>query len=422
MSKRIYENIGVVDMRSTTPESLEEVTALRNVATVIFSQRTAGLLSQLTIENAGPIVEVPEDALVVGADTSFDAAFFKASAPGRRFLVTGQLELADDVHAVLLETSAAEFYLAAGSQVRCAPAVASVFKAHARLLDGAVVARAAKEGAGSGEGQRDSGSEKGEPEVYKINGKDRINAAMLSSWTVPRTIVVNGSASVDENLPADLVDAKIVSVKVNGVLRVPEGQSALLAKIGKVNGKVFQVPSEFAMFEGDLLLDAATIASFRARGQRGIACSGNVRVAEGLEAEALAQTFDSIHVGGLFVCPARLKAEAAALLAPGVEKAFFHAHPLWFLEGNASLGPARFELTEGTVSLVVADTLEIEEVVAHTKLYARVAEFFNLGEVTCSFAQKDALLLRAAPGGTGAFTLAGRGESNVTRNLAYLRL
>ncbi|MEQ8169689.1 MAG: hypothetical protein ABRQ38_12430, partial [Candidatus Eremiobacterota bacterium] len=95
--KRIIKNVGVLDIRNASEESIKDILTIGNVGTIIYNSKTASILSKLNIVNLGSSIEVPDKCCIYTGQVYISHNMIQAHTSPVTMVVTGQLVFLSDV-------------------------------------------------------------------------------------------------------------------------------------------------------------------------------------------------------------------------------------------------------------------------------------------------------------------------------------
>lgn len=90
-----YENIGAMDCRKASQETLSQIASLRNVGVLILSEGQMNLLNHVDKDNIGTILTVSQEAhfTLQNGNLTLDQAFFESLPPDTHLLLNGDVTI-----------------------------------------------------------------------------------------------------------------------------------------------------------------------------------------------------------------------------------------------------------------------------------------------------------------------------------------
>lgn len=369
---RILSNIGVLDLRSASEESIAGISRVGNVGLVLYSQENAGLIARLNIGNLGASIEAPADAQVLTGQVTFSRDYFKNQATPLNLVVTGQLIVHPDVLAEEIEAGLGGLIIS--GQLICPEHLAGTIHSKIRHL---------------------SGQEITYTQCPRIAvGKVILDENYLKSLNDASELVAVGKLTLPQVLPNELLGEKIRRVQVIGKITChEENAQILLARMDEKSGvtKVETIPVGFELVEQPLNLDADLLEALPARK---LYCTSRVQVDRGVDSGALDNGLEALVAKDLVICPTALKSVIYRKCNILKTRVVSYEGELWLVEDEHTLLPSRFDNLKGKATLIVLGELTIAPDVDPKALGERLARVYNLGTITCTAEQMGAIEAR----------------------------
>lgn len=369
---RTLSNIGVLDLRSASEESVAGISRVGNVGLVLYSQENAGLVARLNIGNLGASIEAPADAQVLTGQVAFSRDYFKNQATPLNLVVTGQLIVHPDVPAEEIEAGLGGLIIS--GQLICPEHLAGTIHSKISHL---------------------SGQEITYTQCPRIAvGKVSLDENYLKSLDDASELVVIGKLTLPQVLPNELLGEKIQRIQVIGKITChEENVQILLARMDEKSGvtKVETIPTGFELVERPLILDADLLEALPARK---LYCASRVQVDRGVDAETLDNALEALVAKDLVICPMVLKNVIYRKCNMLETRVVLYEGELWLVEDEHTLLRSRFDHLEGKATLVVFGELTIAPDVDPQVLEERLAKVHNLGTITCTPEQMGAIEAR----------------------------
>jgi hypothetical protein len=97
------ENVGMLDLRTASPEEIGRLRHLKNVGTVLITPELRGALKDIVSENVGAFIEASaEERVLIGPVLDIDAAMLETMSDGQKLIVIGVLSFAADAPPALV--------------------------------------------------------------------------------------------------------------------------------------------------------------------------------------------------------------------------------------------------------------------------------------------------------------------------------
>ena len=371
---KVIGNVGVLDIRKATEESIADVSEIRNVGTVIYSPETAHLITSVKLRNVGASVEFPAgpNARVHNGQLVISRGYFEDQPTQVFLLVNGRLEVATDVPAGDIDKGLGG--LVVNGQLIYPESLAGPIQSKILQINGQEIAYP--------DGDR------------VVRGSLTLDEKYLRSLEDSSALVVIGALNVPEPLPNDLLEQKLEALHVKGRIRCfEENAETILRRFGDGpwHPDVKVIPSGFVLIDGRVVLDTD---SLQALPGRKLYCTRQLQLDNQLDPAVLDERLDALIVEGLLICPTSLKAVISRkcnLLE--TETAFYGGEP-WPVEDVLELAASRFDHLEGKASLLVFGVLTISPDIEPRVLADRLADVHNFGVINCTTEQMGAIQAR----------------------------
>ena len=370
--KKALGNVGVLDLRSATEESVAGISRVGNVGTMLYSRETAGLLVRLNVGHLGGSIEAPADAKVLSGQVEFTRDYFKNQPTPSNLVVVGQLLVHPDVPAEDIETGLGD--LIVSGQVIYPEHLASVIQSKIRHL---------------------TGQEKTYIQCPRIAvGELILDESYLRSLDDASELVVIGHLKLPQVLPNELLEQKVQRIQVLGEITChEENVQTILAcmddKLGST--EVTTIPVGFELVERPLNLDADLLEVLPARK---LYCTDRVQVDRAVDPTTLDNSLEALVAKELVICPAALKGVIARKCNVLETQMVFYEGELWLVEDERTLLSSRFDHLKGEATLVVLGEVTIASDVAPNVLGERLVRVHNLGTIRCTPEQMGVLQAR----------------------------
>ncbi|MCI0440392.1 MAG: hypothetical protein L0177_14855 [Chloroflexi bacterium] len=371
---RVIGDVGVLDLRKVTEETVGGIRSIGSVGVVFFSRETAPLVARLSIGDVGAMIEAPADAKMVNGQFTLTRESLKNLASPLHLVVNGQLIVAPDVELADVENNLGGIYLN-GLIVYPEP-LAGAVQSKIVTING-----------------RSSAYRLGERLVFAVR-RTTIDESYLRSLEDGTDLVIVGRGFLPKVVPDELLRQKIRTLQVYDRIRLhEENAQTVMALMGDSlrGARITVIPAGHALVDGPLTLDSAVLASLPSRA---LYCTDYVVIAADVEADALDASLDSIVAQRALICPASLKGVAARKCNLLETRAVFYEGELWLVENELELVPLRFEFMEGRATLVNMGELFIAPDVEPRVIAERLSKVHNFGEIRCTRPQMGAIQAR----------------------------
>jgi hypothetical protein len=369
--KNRFGNIGLLDLRSATAESIAELGAVENIGLVLVSPETAPLVVMIQAGNIGGTLEASAEAKLLAGQVTLGREFFKDMKAPIEIVIAGQLTIEGDVEPEQIEKFIGKISVA--GQLTYPQKLTGALNSIATCVSGQLLPYV---------------SEK----AKIINGRLRIDGPYLESLPNGSSIVVNGAVRVEKDIPLALLESKVSKLMVNGKLICSaENSATIYARLVGTPGKITEVPLGHELFERPLDLDNDMLSHLKSKK---IFCLNRVVIGDDVTPQALEQRIENIVFKEVVICRQNLRSSVMNLCDLQSTQIVPYEGELWLVDDEMTLNSSRFEFLEGKATIVVNGELRIDPKVEPKVLAANLAKVHNNGEIYCSESQLGALQAR----------------------------
>jgi len=371
---RSIGNIGVLDIRKATEETVASMGAVGNVGLILHSPETAHLVARMRAGNLGITVEVPPgfEMRTHNGNLVITHNYFEDETTPVFLLVNGRLEIARDVPPEQIASGLGG--LVVNGQLIYPESLAGALKSKIRQVNGEELSYP--------EGDR------------LVRGSLKMDQTYLRSLGDSSTLVVTGTLNMPEVLPNDLLEQKLRKLHVKGSVRCyAENAETILARLSDRhwNPHMKVIPSGFALIQRRVVLDHASLRSLPGRK---LYCTRRTQVDNELDPAILDESLEALICEGLLICPTALKEVISRKCNVLETKTAFYEGEPWIVDGVLELAASRFDYLEGKSSLFVFGVLTISPDVEPGVLADRLADVHNFGLINCAVEQMGAIQAR----------------------------
>ncbi len=365
-------NVGVLDLRTATEDSVAEIKSIGNVGMVVTSPETAHLLPRLNAGNIGSTIEAPADARLLSGQVIINRNYFKDQPAPLHLVVTGQIVVEPEVQAADIEQGLGALYVS--GQVFCPEHLSGAIQAKLRALQGQF-------------------------QVYDGSLRLVLGDLVLDEHTLPVLedgvqFAVVGQVRVPKVVDNELLARKLGKLHlIGGLLCHEENAQAILSRLEEKTGmaKKTIIPAGFELVGSSLVIDAANLGTLPGRR---LYCTKKVQLGADVEAQALDQAIENLVAKDLLLYPKALEETLARKSELASTQAVPYEGELWQVEDVTQLPASRFEYLEGKATLVVLGVLTIDPEVEPKILAERLFKVHNKGVIKCTKAQLGAIQAR----------------------------
>jgi len=370
--KKTISNVGTLDIRTASPETIAEIGKVGNVGMILYSPETAPLLARMNIGNMGMSVEASADAQMITGELEIDSDYIKNQPQPPELLVLGRLIIKPEVTAEEIENGLEKLVVC--GMVLCPEPLMGVVRAKLSDFEGKILPYSES--------------------MQFVKGKITLNQSYLEGLEDGSQLLVMGKIDAPEVLAKELLTRKIAGMHVMGKISCREENLATLRSLLDGKGeevKIDTIPAGFEPLEGHLLLDAFALGNLP--GNK-LYCTGVVQIGEDVESTALDQALEALQITNLLICPISLRKTMAGKCDVLKTKTIFYEGELLLVDDQLELIPSRFDYIEGKATLIVRDLLTISPDVDPKLLAERLHKVHNMEAIRCTPEQMGALQAR----------------------------
>jgi hypothetical protein len=403
--KKVYRNIGILDIRETSDETIQDIDSFRNIGTILYSRKTAHLLTKLTFRNLGSTIEIPENAqLFTGQMTINNEDLENATEPLNMF-ITGQVIFG---HNVTVENAEKKIgNLGVTGQILCPDRISGILKSKMKNFTGQMVPY---------------------PEGSQvIVGKISIDDSYLKAISTPRGLTVIGKVDVTSQLDINLLDEKLTELYIVGSLAAKEEYMEVLNRKMKERAitKVTTYPAGYTIVKNLDEINANTIKQFN---NAKLYFSEMVLFDKNITPESLKQHISSLILKEGSLCHEDLYPHIQSLCHELCGKVLTYSGKPIMIEGEHLLTQEELEYAPDKLTYVIKGEMEIDEKTDPELMIKKIEHVDNFGEIKTAPRQYGALqaILRTRSGEVSRESEDSENEPESqeqgVRNVGYLKL
>jgi len=370
---KVLGNIGVLDIRKATEESVANIKRIGNVGTLLHTPETTALISRLNIGNLGNSIELPAegDVKLLTGQVVFGSDYFAHQTTPSILCITGQTIVHPEIPAEDIETGL-EALVVIG-QVVCPEHLLGAIQSKLRNI-------------------------LGQTQTYTYTQSSRLTIGALTldenylrSLDDGAELVVIGNLNLPQVLDNVLFERKVQRIQVTGkIVCREENAQVLFAQLDDKTGKpnVTTIPTGFEVVGKQLVLDADLL---KALPSQKLYCTKWVQIEKDVTEEVLDSCLEALIAKDFVICPAALKEVIARKCNMLETDVLFYEGELWLVDDELTLFASRFDYLEGKATLIVFGELTLADDVEPQVLIEQLAKVHNFGEISCTPQQMGAI-------------------------------
>jgi len=369
MEQKNIGNVGVLDIRKATEESIASIGYIGNIGMLLYSPETAKFILRLNTGNIGESVEVPTDAKIIAGQEEISRDYFKSQKTPLSIVVMGELIMHPDIPVEDIEKGLAELRIF--GEILYPEHLAGVMGSKLRNIFG-------------------------ESHVYiqcnrLIIDQFTLDENYLRTLDDASVLVVFGDLKLPKVIPTELLEQKIQRIQVfGGVTCREENAQTLFARLESKTGapKMTIFPAGFELVEKPLLLNADLLESLSTRK---LYCTDRVQIDRNVDAAVFDNNIESLIAKDLVLCPIALKKVLSQKCDLLKTRVVFYEGELLLVEDEHILLASSFDYMDEKVTIVVFDVLMISPDIKPKVLFDRLSKVHNLGVIRCIPDQMSAI-------------------------------
>ncbi|MFC0560290.1 hypothetical protein [Halalkalibacter alkalisediminis] len=357
--KQKIGNVGLLDLRNATTESIKGIERINNVGLVFYKKGNAHLLSSLNIGNIGKSLEIPDDHQFINGSLSIDEAFLISLQEPKKYFVNGAVIIAPDVSEEKIKKNLLTFQV--NGAIYCPTSLSGIVR---DLVTGSM----------------------GEVVTYDEAlprfelGEFTLTNAFLQAIEQPLHLVVAGVLRLSADLNMNLFNERLSKLEVKGVVSLHEEQEpSFHKKISSLLGCVLQVtPAGFQSFKKQLRLNGRSIKRFK---QAKIHTKKPILLEKDITREAFTKAIDQIHTKSIIICHEDLEDLVYERCNVLDTEVITYAQEFVFVEGEQVWSEDQILAFDSPITLIVDGTLTFESGVKGESLKQKMADIHLFGQI-----------------------------------------
>ncbi len=359
--KKIIKNVGLLDIRNATEESISEIEKILNVGAVIYSSKTAHLLTRLSFGNLGASIEVPDDCKIITGQVEINKGYLEQQKEPLDLFLTGQIIFKNDLEPEDIEKGFKSLLIT--GQLLCPEKIMPAVQSKIKSITGQVYTYPAN--------------------AIMHQGKIIMNKQFLNSLDDGTFLFIIGKIEITDEIDAELLDRKIKSISLIGKAIVKEEYSSITGKklLSGTASKIEVIPAGFTYIGKELTLNRLNLSRFS---QTGIYCPSGIRISDDIKSEELKK-----HIKGLIsktgiICHEDRSEVVFSLCPDPLTRILSYKNRLAEINQEHLLTQEELEFSKEGTSYIVTGELEIDSGIDPELLSSGIDCIDNFGEIMAS--------------------------------------
>lgn len=368
--KRIIKNVGVLDLRTTKEESVQDIERIENVGLVIYSPETAHIMSMLNFVNLGTSVEATGEFHMLTGQITLRGADLRNYKEPINLLITGQVIIKEDMEPEDVEKGIENLIVT--GQIICPEKVAPAIQSKLLNMTGQTLTYS-------------SGAR-------VVIGKLKIDHNLLKSLETPTSFSVIGKVDVTSEFPPALLDEKLESLDVLGkVIAREEYMDVLYRKLkNSAMAKMQAIPRGYVLIDRQLIIDSISIRKF---GGDRLYANGEILIQPDVTPQMLKEYISSMRIKRRVICPEDLKEAVLDLSDEPSPELITYTGKLIIIDGEHILTPEELEYASDRLTYIIKGSMEIDSEVDPKIMMSKIEHIDNFGVIRANTKQYGVLQL-----------------------------
>lgn len=397
---RKITNIGVLDLRDATDETIADITSIGNVGMILYNRNTAHLLTKLNIGNMGASVDAPANAKLVTGQMEITRDVLESVTAPMSLVLTGQLFVEPDLEAADIDRCFGDIIIT--GQIVAPKHLLPIIQSKLKNQTGQMVAY-----------PRDG---------RLIRGKAVVTDDFLMSLDKGTVLVVIGGMILLEPVDETLFQERIAGIELTGKAVIREEFRRIFYEklTSHSQARVEIIPEGFRYCPDPMVLDSDSLLKMKSEK---LYCRQFVRLDAAVTAEMFDHAVAALKTNEFVVCSESLKSAVLDKAVVPETTVLTYTGKLIHVEGEDTLTGPELEFTDGKIALLVTGELAIDPNVEPELLIEKIEVLDNFGEVSGNPRQLGALKtkLRTRKGEMTDSTRETEIEEGLS-NVGYLKL
>ena len=360
--KKVIGNVGILDVRTTRVEALEEIDYVENAGLVICSEDNDEVIAKLSIHNMGTIFKVPGNCKLVNGGIQIDHAYLQGQDSDFVLAVNGGVKIMDDVTPEDIEKGIKALYVNGG--ISCPKAAISALKEKVMELNG---------------GLKTEGDDEKTKQI-DVYGEENIDAISLETLSKPARYVVYGTLRIIEPVEVSLFE-RIQEIEIYGRVIVREEYLRYIKqKITGPNRQAISViPEGYEFLENSVNLDKAVL-EHKYESARLFTCS-LLRIEDDVDTNTLKKAVSSIRSSSVIICRSLLRDLVIELCETPIPSILQYSDQLIVIDDEHTLTKAELDYYPSTIAFFINGELTIDGDIDPEELHKKIEYIDSYGSI-----------------------------------------
>jgi len=400
MTKRKINNIGVLDMRTATEKSIEEIGKIGNVGTLIASPETSHLVSKISIGNIGSTAVITKDYEMFTGKLELTPEYLGKLSKPLYLYITGKLFIRENVTVEDIEKGIGGLIIT--GKILCPEKLTPIIQSKIVNQTGKLVSYTS--------------------DASFISGTCVLNDSFLRSLKPATNLFVDGKLRATGDIDTRLIEERLGSVELSGKAVIDERYSDAIGRRIKGAPKREIVPQGCIFIEDELVVDSISIKKFH---NARLYTDMTIVFRDDVRPEMLQTRIDSIRTSAPIVCREELREPIVNICEGYSPSVLYYSGKHIIVEDEYEIDSSELEFSDSRISIMVMGELRVAADLTPAMILEKIEFIDNYGEITANPKQIGALKnrLRTNKGEITNTEKAETADDNVSlSNAGYLKL
>lgn len=358
--KKVIKNVGLLDIRNATEESINNIERISNVGSVIYSRETAHFMTKLNFGNLGSSMEVPKDCKILTGQVEINKGYMSQLKEPLSLLITGQVIFKNDMDPEDIENGFKSLQIV--GQVFCPEKLMSVIQSKGNIT-----------------GQIFSYADK----AKILIGKIKLDEHFLNSLDENTSLFITGKMEILDEISHELLDKKIKNIQLIGKGVAKEEYAEIFNRKleNRTACKIEIIPEGFTYLAQGISLNRLNIKRFD---NAMLYCPQGIIIDADLKVEELKAHISEIIARDGIVCREDMADAAISLCKDPLARILTYKNRLVLIEEEYMLTHEELEYSTEGITFIVKGELHIDMNIDPGLLSERIDCIDNFGEITVS--------------------------------------
>jgi hypothetical protein len=357
MGKHI-RNVSFLDLTSALPEVLADISTIRNVSFLLYTDKQAPLIAHVTMQNISNTVHVPDHFKLINGGLEVDKNYLSCLKEPLFLLINGQLIVEDGVSQEDVESGISGLHI--NGDIICPERLKGIIREKIQVHNGKLFSYL--------------------DNVLLINSDLHIDEAYLQSIDRSTRLVITGNAWLTSVFDEKLLAEKLESLEVWGKAVFREECMEIMNRklVNREKCSLTIIPRGSVYMDKELHIDSISIKKYN---QAKLYATNKLWIDDDVTEELLRQHILRINAVEMVIARNELRPALLEILDQANVTFLTYTDRLLVIEGEHWLTSTELKYTSGKISMIVNGALDIDSSISADTLYEKIEYIYNFGEI-----------------------------------------